>query len=79
MEGSIEPFFKRIRFSDFSQQQQQQQQHCHFNQKCDDDDAACFVSFPDGYLRVALHSSMFEGLYTILSPVIFMSHQWSSG
>lgn len=39
MEGSIEPFSKRIRFSDFSQEQQQQQ-HCHSNQKCDDDDAA---------------------------------------
>lgn len=46
--GFYRTFFKRIRFSDFSQQQQQ---HCHSDQNCDDDDAAYLVSFPNASLH----------------------------
>lgn len=72
MEGSVEPFFKRIHFSDL----QQQQQHCHFNQYCDDDDAAHVVFRMS---PVASQSSTVGRSYTILRVQIFMSHQWSSG
>lgn len=69
--GFYRTFFKRIRFSNFSQQQ-----HCYSNQNCDDDDAAHVVfRIPS----VAIQGSMFKRLYTILKCQIFMSHQWSSG